>query len=219
MANETATGRRRLSAVMREGEQVTPLELFFDLVFVLAITQCTQLMSNHPTWGGLAKGLLVLGILWWSWVGYAWLTSVVDPEEGAVRGVMFAAMAGLLVAALCVPKAFGHLGRRRRNPRRRVVPARRRAGRLVGSGARPRHGRALLLRRRGLEADADPLRRAPRPNPDNRPRRVDRRDRRGRGGSPQLHRGDRRGHRGRARCRDVVALLRRGSPGGREAAR
>src|SRR5438105_2474800 len=111
MANETATaGRRRLSAVMREGEQVTPLELFFDLVFVLAITQCTQLMSNHPTWGGLAKGLLVLGILWWSWVGYAWLTSVVDPEEGAVRGVMFAAMAGLLVAALCVPKAFGHLG-------------------------------------------------------------------------------------------------------------
>src|SRR5437588_2902949 len=111
MANETATaGRRRLSAVMREGEQVTPLELFFDLVFVLAITQCTQLMSNHPTWGGRAKGLLVLGILWWSWVGYAWLTSVVDPEEGAVRGVMFAAMAGLLVAALCVPKAFGHLG-------------------------------------------------------------------------------------------------------------
>jgi low temperature requirement protein LtrA len=88
---------------------VTPLELFFDLVFVLAITQCTALMSHEPTWAGLAKGLLVLGVLWWSWVGYAWLTSVVDPEEGAVRIVLFAAMAGLLIAAICVPDAFSSL--------------------------------------------------------------------------------------------------------------
>ena len=55
----------------------------------------------------MLKALLVLGMLWWAWVGYAWLTSVVDPEEGAVRLVMFAAMAALLVAALCVPGAFG----------------------------------------------------------------------------------------------------------------
>ena len=92
---------------MREGERVTPLELFFDLVFVLALTQCTTLMAHTPTWEGLLKGLLVLGILWWSWVGYAWLTSVIDPEEGSVRLAMFLAMAGLLVAALCVPGAFG----------------------------------------------------------------------------------------------------------------
>ena len=52
----------------------------------------------------------MLAVLWWSWVGYAWLTSVLDPEEGAVRIVMFAAMAALLVAALCVPQAFGDLG-------------------------------------------------------------------------------------------------------------
>jgi low temperature requirement protein LtrA len=74
---------------------------------VLALTQCTALMAGHPTWGGLLRGLLVLGVLWWSWVGYAWLTSVVDPEEGAVRLVMFLAMAAMLVAALCVPGAFG----------------------------------------------------------------------------------------------------------------
>lgn len=86
---------------------MTPLELFFDLVFVLALTQCTTLMTRNPTWVGLLKGLLVLAILWWSWVGYAWLTSVIDPEEGAVRLAMFAAMAALLVAALCVPGAFG----------------------------------------------------------------------------------------------------------------
>jgi low temperature requirement protein LtrA len=93
--------------VLRDGEQVTSLELFFDLVFVLALTQCTALIVATPTWAGVVKGLLVLGVLWWSWVGYAWLTSVVNPEEGSVRLVMFAAMAALLVAALCVPGAFG----------------------------------------------------------------------------------------------------------------
>jgi low temperature requirement protein LtrA len=97
----------RVGAVMREGERVTPLELFFDLVFVLALTQCTTLIARTPTWEGLLKGLLVLGVLWWSWTGYAWLTSVVDPEEGAVRLAMFAAMAAFLVTALCVPGAFG----------------------------------------------------------------------------------------------------------------
>ena len=96
----------RLTAVMREESRVTPLELFFDLVYVLALTQCTALMADEPTWAGLAKGLLVLGVMWWSWVGYAWLTSVVNPEEGAVRLVMFAAMAAFLVVALCVPGAF-----------------------------------------------------------------------------------------------------------------
>jgi low temperature requirement protein LtrA len=107
MSTNTADRRRRLTAVLREEERVTSLELFFDLVFVLALTQCTALMADDPTWEGLAKGLLVLGVLWWSWTGYAWLTSVVDPEEGAVRIAMFAAMAAFLVAALCVPEAFG----------------------------------------------------------------------------------------------------------------
>ena len=95
-----------MSATLREAETVTPLELFFDLVFVLAITQCTQLMADQPTWEGIAKGLLVLAVLWWSWIGYAWLTSVVDPEDGAVRLVIFAAMAGLLVSSIAVPTAF-----------------------------------------------------------------------------------------------------------------
>jgi len=97
---------RRLGAVLREGAQVTPLELFFDLVFVLALTQCTQLMADDPTWEGVAKAMLVLGVVWWAWVGYAWLTSVVDPEEGAVRLVILAATAAFLVVSLCVPEAF-----------------------------------------------------------------------------------------------------------------
>ena len=51
---------------MREGERVKPLELFFDLVFVLALTQCTTLMVEHPTWEGLADGVIVLALIWWS---------------------------------------------------------------------------------------------------------------------------------------------------------
>jgi low temperature requirement protein LtrA len=103
----TTTRVRRLTATLREKETVTPLELFFDLVFVLALTQCTALMADEPTWEGLGKALLILAVLWWSWGGYAWLTSLVDPEEGVVRIAMFGAMAAFLVAALCVPEAFG----------------------------------------------------------------------------------------------------------------
>ncbi len=59
------TSSGRLTPVFRSEDRVTPLELFFDLV--LAITQCTALMAKHPTWEGLAQGLLVLGVLWWAW--------------------------------------------------------------------------------------------------------------------------------------------------------
>jgi low temperature requirement protein LtrA len=107
---QTSTEQRhRISGIRREGERVTPLELFFDLVFVLAITQCTGLMSHDQTWSGLAQGLLILGVLWWAWVGYAWLTSVIDPEALAIRGVIFVAMAALLIVGVCVQEAFGNL--------------------------------------------------------------------------------------------------------------
>ena len=109
MSTVARTRGPHLTEVLRSEERVTPLELFFDLVFVLAITQCTALMAKTPTWEGLARGMLVLGVLWWAWVGYAWLTSVVDPEEGTVRFAIFAAMAALLVVSLCVPHAFENL--------------------------------------------------------------------------------------------------------------
>ena len=109
MSTSEAPGRR-IAPPVRSNARVMPLELFFDLVFVLAITQCTALMADQPTWRGLAKGMLVLGVLWWAWVGYAWLTSVLDPEEWLVRFTIFAAMAALLIVSLCVPEAFGDLG-------------------------------------------------------------------------------------------------------------
>ena len=104
-----ATRSRRIAPAMREGERVSPLELFFDLVFVLALTQCTALMADNPTWEGIGQGMLILALLWWAWVGYAWLTSVVDPDDGAVRMVIFGAMVALLIVSICVPAAFGDL--------------------------------------------------------------------------------------------------------------
>src|ERR671930_1053880 len=87
--------------------QVTPLELFFDLVFVFAITQVTSLLARDPTGHGVLRGMLVLVALWWAWTGYAWLTSTLDVDEGGVRLAMLAAMGAMLIVALAVPGAFG----------------------------------------------------------------------------------------------------------------
>jgi low temperature requirement protein LtrA len=91
-------------------QRVTPLELFFDLVFVFAFTQVTTLLSADPTWAGLAHGLLILAALWWAWAAYAWLTNTVDPDEGAVWGAMLVAIGAMFVAALAVPEVFGRHG-------------------------------------------------------------------------------------------------------------
>jgi low temperature requirement protein LtrA len=87
--------------------QVTPLELFFDLAFVFAMTQVTSLLADDPTWGGVLRGMLVLVALWWAWTGYAWLTSAIDVDEGGVRLTMLASMGAMLIVALAVPGAFG----------------------------------------------------------------------------------------------------------------
>src|SRR6201986_2873632 len=93
--------------VVEAEQKVTALELFFDLVFVFAITQVTTLMAHDPTWRGLGQGLLVLSALWWGWAAYSWLTNTIDPEEGGTRLAMLEAMASALVASLAVPGAFG----------------------------------------------------------------------------------------------------------------
>jgi low temperature requirement protein LtrA len=87
--------------------EVTPLELFFDLVFVFAMTQVTSFLADDPTWGGVLRGMLALAALWWAWSVYAWLTSAMNVDEGGVRLAMLAAMGAMLFAALAVPRAFG----------------------------------------------------------------------------------------------------------------
>jgi low temperature requirement protein LtrA len=87
-------------------KRVAPLELFFDLVFVFALTQVTKLMAADPSWTGLGQGLLILAALWWAWGAYAWLTNYIAAEEDRERLLMFAVMGAFLVAALAVPHAF-----------------------------------------------------------------------------------------------------------------
>jgi len=91
-------------------QDVTPLELFFDLVFVFAITQVTGFVSADPTWTRLIEGLAILAVLWWAWVSYAWLGNTAASDEGAVRVVLLSAMAAVLICSLAVPHAFGRDG-------------------------------------------------------------------------------------------------------------
>lgn len=93
--------------VERGNTRVTPLELFFDLLFVFAFTQVTGLLSDDPTWTGVLRGLLVLAVLWWTWAGYARLTNRLDPEQDLVRLVVLAAVAAMLIVSLALPHVFG----------------------------------------------------------------------------------------------------------------
>jgi hypothetical protein len=79
--------RRARIEVVGERASVTPLELFFDLVFVFALTQVTALMAQESTVRvtAVVRGTLILTVLWWCWVGYAWLFNVIRADEG-VRG-------------------------------------------------------------------------------------------------------------------------------------
>jgi low temperature requirement protein LtrA len=98
----------RLLPVAEEA-RVTPIELFFDLVFVFSLTQVTALMGHDLSGLAILRGMLVLALLWWCWVGYAWLGNVVQAEEGLGRAAMFSAMAAMFVMALAVPEAFDDL--------------------------------------------------------------------------------------------------------------
>jgi low temperature requirement protein LtrA len=92
-----------------EKAAVTPLELFFDLVFVFALTRVTDWMADDPTVGTVVRGLLILTVMWWSWVGYAWIGNVVRADEGIARVGIFAACAAVFVAAITIPEAFDDL--------------------------------------------------------------------------------------------------------------
>jgi low temperature requirement protein LtrA len=88
-------------------QRVTALELFFDLVFVFAITQVTGFIAQHPTWTRMLEALAILAVLWWAWVAYAWLGNSAGSDDGALRVVLLGAMGPLLVLSLAVPGAFG----------------------------------------------------------------------------------------------------------------
>jgi low temperature requirement protein LtrA len=90
----------------QEHATVTPLELFFDLVFVFALTQVTAFMADELSWQGILRGALVLMLLWWAWTGYAWLANVASAEERPIKLAILSGMSAMFVLALCIPEAF-----------------------------------------------------------------------------------------------------------------
>ncbi|MEJ7707131.1 MAG: low temperature requirement protein A [Nocardioidaceae bacterium] len=89
--------------------RVTTLELLFDLVFVFAFTQVTQLMADDPTATGALRGLVLLALLWWAWCSYAWLGNQAHADEGLVRLTIIVAMVAMFVVALAIPESFADI--------------------------------------------------------------------------------------------------------------
>jgi low temperature requirement protein LtrA len=90
--------------------RVSTLELFFDLVFVFAITQLTGLLSHHVTVLDGVRVLLIFGVLWWMYDGYVWLSNARTPARTTEQLLMLLGMAGFLIAGLAIPHAFGRDG-------------------------------------------------------------------------------------------------------------
>ena len=100
---------RQLMRQDQEQATVTSLELFFDLVFVFALTQVTAFMADELSWQCILRGALVLMLLWWAWTAYAWLANIASTEERSIQLAILAGMAAMFVLALCIPEAFDDL--------------------------------------------------------------------------------------------------------------
>jgi low temperature requirement protein LtrA len=93
------------------GEQrVTPLELFFDLVYVFAVTQLSHRLLEHLSLRGALETLLLLVVVWSAWVGTVWITNWLDPDRLSVRLMLVAVMLASLVMSVAIPDAFGERG-------------------------------------------------------------------------------------------------------------
>jgi low temperature requirement protein LtrA len=99
--------RASLRRNARSEQRATTLELFYDLVFVFAITQVSHLLLEHLTWEGAGQSALVLLVVWWSWNYTTWVTNELDPESVVVRLLLIAMMLASLLMAIAIPDAFG----------------------------------------------------------------------------------------------------------------
>ncbi len=102
----TAAGRHLRQRTDQE-QRATNLELFFDLVFVFAVTQLSHLLGAHLTWAGAAQTALLLLVTWWAWVYTTWMTNWFDPDSPVVRCLLIAVMLASLAMAIAIPHAFG----------------------------------------------------------------------------------------------------------------
>jgi low temperature requirement protein LtrA len=89
---------------------VSPIELFFDLVFVFAVTQLSHYLLHHHTIAGALQTLIMFLAVWWAWIYTAWATNWLDPELPPVRLKLAIVMLLSLVLSSSIPDAFGRLG-------------------------------------------------------------------------------------------------------------
>ncbi|SCG59793.1 low temperature requirement protein A [Micromonospora inositola] len=87
-------------------ERATPVELFFDVVFVLTVTQLANLLETNLNWAGVGQTVMILGLLWYLYSAYAWLTNHVPPRRPTRKLLLFGGMAGFLLTAVAIPDAF-----------------------------------------------------------------------------------------------------------------
>lgn len=99
-----------IDSAEQETLRVSPLELFFDLVFVFTITQLTASLAHHLDGGGLLRVVIMLAVIWWMYDAFIWLTNAMPPTTHSRRGLMLAGMAGFLIISLAIPHAFDGSG-------------------------------------------------------------------------------------------------------------
>ena len=104
MASSVRASLRRKPGVE---QRATTLELFYDLVFVFAITQVSHLLLDHLTWTGAGQATLILLVVWWSWNYTTWVTNELDPNSIVVRLLLIGLMLASLLMAIAIPDAFG----------------------------------------------------------------------------------------------------------------
>src|SRR3954452_12808321 len=103
-------GRESLIRDSGAEQRTTTLELFYDLVFVFAITQVSHLLLADLTWEGAGQAALVLLVVWWSWNYTTWVTNELDPDAIPVRLLLIGLMLASLVMSVAIPEAFGTRG-------------------------------------------------------------------------------------------------------------
>ena len=91
-------------------QRATFLELFFDLVFVVAISQLSRGLLQDLGWGGAFRALVLLLAIWWIWSSTAWVTDRMDPKKPAIQLLVIISLVGGLVVAAGLPEAFGDKG-------------------------------------------------------------------------------------------------------------
>jgi low temperature requirement protein LtrA len=90
--------------------RTSPIELFWDLVFVFAVTQVSTLLADDVSWAGFGRAMLVLALVWWAWSAFVWSTNAQDPDSGMLRGVLLLATLLIFLVGLALPQAFGSDG-------------------------------------------------------------------------------------------------------------